>query len=245
MIRCLVVVGAVVAGLVSGPAAALAEQVGDAFIVFNVETGELRLNPANAGVSQGNGIGSYVIRPNPATIQFSSSAAQFSYPSGSYPFPPTLGNVTAGDDNTIGAAFFTLGSPNANSAVAYLASSNLVSASAAVAGTSGSTSWGPGNGGVVASAIPGAYIGTNEWSFGTIGSTGMSLEGALAAFGAAAQGGFSTSADMIYDIDGVVGEQHFRVYAVSVVPEPSTLTLAALFGSAMTAGLIRRRWLRS
>ena len=222
-------------------ASARAEQAGDAFVVFNVDTGELRMNPGNAGVSQGNGIGSYVIRPNPAMIQFSSTATQFSYPSGSYLFPPTLGNVTVADDNTIGAAFFTLGSPNANSAVAYLTSSNLVTASVAVAGTSGSISWGPGSGGVVASAIPGAYFGTNEWSFGTIGSTGMTLGEALAAFGAASQGGFSTSADMVYDIDGVTGAQNFRVYTVSVVPEPSTLSLMALFGMVAATGCLQRR----
>jgi len=215
-------------------ASARAEQAGDAFIVFNVDTGELRMNP-------GNGIGSYVIRPNPAMIQFSSTATQFSYPSGSYLFPPTLGNVTVGDDNTIGAAFFTLGSPNVSPAAAYLTSSNLVSASAAVAGTSGSISWGPGSGGVVASAIPGAYFGTNEWSFGTIGSTGMSLEDALAGFGATFQGGFSTSADMTYDIDGVTGAQNFRVYTVTAVPEPSTLSLMALFGCVAAAGCLRRR----
>jgi hypothetical protein len=222
-------------------ASARAEQAGDAFVVFNVDTGELRMNPGNAGVSQGNGIGSYVIRPNPAMIQFSSTATHFSYPSGSYLFPPTLGNVTVADDNTIGAAFFTLSSPNVSPAAAYLTSSNLVSASAAVAGTSGSISWGPGSGGVVASTIPGGSFGTNEWSFGTIGSTGMSLEDALAGFGATFQGGFSTSADMTYDIDGVTGAQNFRVYTVTAVPEPSTLSLMALFGCVAAAGCLRRR----
>jgi len=241
VVKRLVAVGVALVAITCGHASALAEQVGDAFIVFNVDTGELRMNPGNAGVSQGNGVGSYLIRPNPAVIQFSSNATQFSYPSGSYLFPPTLGNVTVADDNMIGAAFFMLGSPNANSAVAYLTSSNLVSASDAVAGTSGSVSWGPGSGGVVASAIPGAYFGTNEWSFGTVGSTGMTLGEALAAFGAASQGDFSTSGDMVYDIDGVTGGQNFRVYAVSAVPEPSTLSLMALFGIVTAGGCLRRR----
>ncbi len=237
----LVAVGVAVVAIACCHASARAEQAGDAFIVFNVDTGELRLNPGNAGISQGNGIGSYVIRPNPTVIQFSSIATQFSYPSGSYLFPPTLGNVTVADDNTIGAAFFTLGSPNVSPAAAYLTSSNLVSASAAVAGTSGSISWGPGSGGVVASQIPGAFFGTNEWSFGSIGSTGISVEAALAGFGAPSQGGLSTSADMIYDIDGVTGAQNFRVYTVSAVPEPSTLSLMALFGCVAAAGCLRRR----
>ena len=234
-------VGVVALAITCGLRSARAEQVGDAFIVFNVDTGELRLNAGNAGVSQGNGIGSYVIRPNPTGIQFSGTAARFSYPSGSYLFPPTLGNVTAGDDNTIGAAFFTLSGPNVSSAADYLKSANFVAGSSAVGGTSGSVSWGPGAGGVVASAIPGAYFGTNEWSFGTIGSTGMTLADALTAFGATAQGGLSTSADLVYDIDGVAGAQNFRVYTVSAVPEPSTMSLFALFAIVTSAGV---RWRR-
>lgn len=237
----LVAVGLTVLAMMGGSASARAEQVGDAFVVFNVQTGELRLNPGNAGVSQGNGIGSYLIRPNPAIIQFSSTATQFSYPSGSYLFPPTLGNVTVADDNTIGAAFYTLGGPNVSGAVDYFNSANLLASTAAVAGSSDATSWGPGNGGVFASFLPGAYFGTNEWSFGTIGSTGMSLEDALAAFGATTQGGFSSSADMIYDIDGVPGEQNFRVYTVSVVPEPSAIVLVAGGGIVVLGVFAGRR----
>lgn len=235
------VVAAAVLALMCGSASARADQVGDAFIVFNVQTGELRLNPGNAGISQGNGIGSYLIRPNPAVIQFSSTATQFSYPSGDYLFAPTLGNVTLSDDNTIGAAFYTLTSPNVSGTADYFSRSNLLAGTAAVAGSSGGTSWGPGTGGVFASEIPGASFGTNEWSFGTIGSTGMSVENALAAFGATTQGGFSTSTDMIYDIDGVLGEQNFRVYTVSVVPEPSTLFLAAAGGIVVLGGIAGRQ----
>ncbi len=235
------VAGAALLALMGGFASARAEQVGDAFIVFNVDTGELRLNPGNAGVSQGNGIGSYLIRPNPAVIQFSSTATQFSYPSGSYLFAPALGNVTVGDDNTIGAAFYTLGGPNVSGSVDYFNRANLLAGTAAVAGSSGDTSWGPGAGGVFTSFLPGASFGTNEWSFGTIGSTGMSLEAALAAFGADTQGGFSTSADMIYDIDGVLGEQNFRVYTVSAVPEPAAIVLVAGAGVVVLGGLAGRR----
>jgi len=223
----LMAAGLAILAAMGGIGSARGEQVGDAFVVFNVQTGELRLNPGNAGVSQGNGIGSYLIRPNPAVIQFSSTATQFSYPSGAYLFPPTLGNVTVADDNTIGAAFYTLGGPNVSGSADYFNHANLLAGTAAVAGSSGATSWGPGNGGVFASFLPGASFGTNEWSFGTIGNTGMSLEDALAAFGATTQGGFSSSADMIYDIDGVLGEQNFRVYTVSVVPEPSAVVLVA------------------
>jgi hypothetical protein len=170
-------------------------------------------------------------------IQFSSTATQFSYPSGSYPFPPTLGNVTLGDDNTIGAAFYALGGPNVSGTAGYFNRSNLLAGTAAVAGSSGGTSWGPGTGGVFASQIPGASFGTSEWSFGTIGSTGMSVEDALAAFGATTQGGFSTSADMIYDIDGVLGEQNLRVYTVNAVPEPSAIVLMA-GGGIVALGVI-------
>ncbi len=243
-VRCigsLVAVGLTVVATMGDPASARAEQVGDAFVVFNVQTGELRLNPGNAGVSQGNGIGSYLIRPTPAVIQFSSTATQFSYPSGSYLFPPTLGNVTVADDNTVGAAFYTLGGPNVSGSVDYFNHANLLAATAAVAGSSGATAWGPGAGGVFASQIPGASFGTNEWSFGTIGNTGMSLEDALVAFGATAQGGFSMSADMIYDIDGVLGEQSFRVYTVSVVPEPSAIVLVAGGGMVVLGVFAGRR----
>lgn len=236
----LVAVGSVILAMIGGFVTARAEQVGDAFVVFNVQTGELRLNPGNAGVSQGNGIASFLIRPNPALLQFSSIATQFSYPSGSYLFPPTLGNVTAGDDNTIGAAFYTLAGPNVSGSAGYFSHANLLAGSSAVSGSSGATSWGPGAGGVFASLIPGASFGTSEWSFGSIGSTGMSLADALTAFGASTQGGFSTSADMIYDIDGVLGEQTFRVYTVSVVPEPSAAVLVAGGGIIALGGIACR-----
>ena len=226
-------------GLVCVSTPVVAQQAGDAFVVYDVFTGELRMNPGNAGSggagSVGNGISSYGIRPNPAVIQFSTVATDFSFLSGSYPlFPPTLGNVTAGDDNTVGAAFFTLGIPNVGANVNYFNNQNLL-VSSAVAGTSGATSWGPGAGGVVTSSIPGPYFGTKEWSFGTIGSTGMTEAAALAAFGATTQGGLSSSAQMVYSINGVVGTQNFRVFTTAV-PEPATMAigccLAALGGVA-------------
>ena len=218
-----------------------AQQVGDAFVVYNVDTGEFRMNPGNAGISQGNGIDSYGMRPDPAVIQFSSTATDFSYLSGAYPlFPPSLGN-----DNTLGAAFYTLGAPNVNASIGYFNHNNMVLGTAAQAGSGGSsgTSWGPGNGGVVASEIAGTYFGTPEWSFGTVGSTGMSLSDALTAFGAATQGGLSSSSQMVYSIIGVTGTQNFRVYTVSAVPEPSTVGLAAVgvIGSLGFLGIRRRR----
>lgn len=227
---------------VLGLSAARAQQVGDAFIVFDVVTGEIRMNSGNAGITQGNGISSYGIRPDPAVIQFSSTATDFSYLSGAYPlFPPTLGNVTAGDDNTIGAAFYTLGSPNVNASIGYFNHNNLVSGTAAVAGTGGSsgTSWGPGNGGVVTSSADPTYAGTPEWSFGTIGSTGMTQAAALAAFGATTQGGLSSSSQMVYGINGVTGTQNFRVYTTAV-PEPSTIAMAGC-GIATLGGLAWRK----
>jgi hypothetical protein len=219
-----------------------AQQVGDAFVVYNVDTGEVRMNPGNAGISQGNGISSYGMRPDPSIIQFSSTATDFSFLSGAYPlFPPTLGNVTVGDDNTLGAAFYTLGAPNVNASVGYFNHNNMVLGTSAQAGSGGSgTTWGPGNGGVVASEIAGTYFGTPEWSFGTVGSTGMSLSDALTAFGATAQGGLSSSNQMVYGINGVVGTQNFRVYTVSAVPEPSTIGLAAV-GVIGSLGFLRIR----
>lgn len=214
-----------------------AQQVGDAFIVYNVSTGELRMNSGNAGISQGNGIASYGIRPDPAVIQFSNDATDFSYLSGAYPlFPPTLGNVTIGDDNTIGAAFYTLGSPNVNASIGYFNQNNLVLGSSAVAGSGGSsgTTWGPGTGGVVASFADPTYLGTPEWSFGEVGSTGMTVDQALAAFGATTQGGLSSSSQMVYGINGVVGTQNFRVFTVDAIPEPSVVGLLIL-----GAGLLR------
>lgn len=218
---------------------AQAQQVGDAFVVYNVQSGEIRLNPGNAGISQGNGISSYGIRPNPDVITFSSTASDFSFISGAYPlFPPALGNVTVGDDNTISAAFYTLGAPNVNASIGYFNHSNMVLNTDAVAGSGGSsgTTWGPGDGGVVASEIPGTYLGTPEWSFGTIGSTGMTEEEALTAFGATEQGGLSSSGQMVYGINGVVGTQNFRVY--TVIPEPSSAAML-LVGSSVIA-LARR-----
>ena len=239
-------IAAIAAGFMMTTQLVKAQQVGDAFVIYNVSTGELRVNPGNAGISQGNGISSYGIRPDPAVITFSSTATDFSYLSGAYPlFPPALGNVTVGDDNTIGAAFYTLGAPNVNSTIGYFNHNNMVLGTAAQAGSGGGTTWGPGTGGVVASEIPGTYLGTPEWSFGTIGSTGMTTEQALTAFGATTQGGLSSSNQMVYGINGVTGTQNFRVYAtqnstgsISAIPEPSS---GLVLGSLVLSGLMHRR----
>ena len=241
MIRSLAAAAVCVLGVL-GFSAAQAQQVGDAFVIYDVLSGEIRVNPGNAGISAGNGISSYGIRPDPNVIQFSSTSTDFSYLSGAYPlFPPTLGNVTVGDDNTIGAAFYTLGAPNVNASIGYFNHNNMVLGTAAQAGSGGSsgTTWGPGTGGVVASEIPGTYLGTPEWSFGNIGSTGMTVDAALAAFGATTQGGLSSSAQMVYGINGVVGTQNFRVYTTAV-PEPSTIAMAGC-GVAALGGMAWRK----
>jgi hypothetical protein len=229
--------------LMGVPSGGLAQQVGDAFVVFNVDTGEVRLNPGNAGITQGSGVIAYGIRPDPAVVQFSTAAADFSFLSGSYAlFAPTLGNVTVGDDNTIGAAFYTLGSPNVNTTADSFNHDNMVLGTAAQAGTGGSSgiSWGPGNGGVVASKIAGSYLGTPEWSFGTIGSTGMSLQDALAAFGATTQGGLSSSPGMAYSIGGLLGTQNFRVYTVMEPVSPVKITGVYVKGSGWNANYLAR-----
>ena len=147
--------------------------------------------------------------------------------------------MTVGDDNTVGAAFYTLGSPNVSASIGYFNNQNLV-ISSAVAGTSGATSWGPGAGGVVASTTAGTYLGTKEWSFGTIGSTGMTVDAALAAFGATTQGGLSSSAQVVYGINGVTGTQNFRVYTTAV-PEPSTIAMAGCGVAALGGAAWRKR----
>jgi hypothetical protein len=237
------VAAVVIVALACVSTAARSQQVGDAFVVYNVTTGEIRLNPGNAGISQGNGIGAYGIRPDPTVIQFSSTATDFSFPSGSYPFfAPTLGNVTAGDDNVIGAAFYELSTPNVRSATPYFNHNNLVLGTAAQAGTGGTTvrTWGPGNGGVVASSITGTYLGTPEWSFGTIGSTGISEQDALTAFGATTQGGLSSFPEMTYAIDGVVGTQNLRVYTVSAAAAAVKITGLYMKGSTWNANYLAR-----
>ncbi|MGA0845693.1 MAG: PEP-CTERM sorting domain-containing protein, partial [Luteolibacter sp.] len=122
---------------------------------------------------------------------------------------------------------YTLATPNVSASIGYFNHKFMVLVTAAVAGSGGSggTTWGPGDGGVVASEIAGTYFGTPEWSFGTIGNTGMTTEQALTAFGATTQGGLSSSSQMVYGINGVTGTQNFRVY---VVPEPSSNALIAL-----------------
>ncbi len=189
---------------------ALAQQTGTAFLVFNVDTGELLMNPGNAGSSEIGGITGYTIDSNSGLGLSWSGAATF--PSGSYPFGVT--NTSA----RIGAAFYSLTAPNIVPNAGEITSTNLQ------LDTSG----------VVASTTPG-FVGTPEWSFGTVGTTGLTPAAALAALGATTQGGLA-SGNRFYTLQGVTGNQQFAVYTV---PEPSMFVLAA--GGLAALGVVARR----
>ncbi len=141
---------------------AQAQQTGNAFLVFDVDTGELRMNPGNAG-----GMTGYTIDSNSGLgLAWSGTAA---FPSGSYPFPPT--NTSA----RIGGAFYSLTAPNIVPDSNQITSTNLQLAST----------------GVVASTTPG-FVGTPEWVFGNVGPTNLSPADALVALGATTQGGLAS-----------------------------------------------------
>ena len=197
---------------------ALAQQTGTAFLVFDVDTGELRMNPGNAGSSGIGGITGYTIDSNSVlSLVWSGTAA---FPSGSYPFPAT------NTSSRIGAAFYSLSPPNLDPGGNQLGTNNLQ------LGTTG----------VVASTTPG-FVGTPEWVFGNVGSTSLTTSDALTALGATTQGGFA-SGNRLYTLQGVTGNQQFAVYTVSAIPEPSAMMLAA--GGIATLGVAgwRRRRLR-
>lgn len=176
---------------------------GNAFLVFDVDTGQLRMNPGSSGAMTG-----YTIDSNSVSgLSWNSTAV---FPSGSYPFPAT--NTAS----RIGAAFYSLTAPNIVPNASNITSTNLQ------LGTSG----------VVASTIPG-FVGTPEWVFGNVGTTGLSLTAALNALGASSQGGVATG-NRFYTQQGVTGNQQFRVYTVSAVPEPSVMMLGA--GALATLG---------
>jgi hypothetical protein len=196
---------------------ALAQQTGDAFIVFDVDTGELRMNPGSATATSSGvgGITGYTVDVNSElSLSWNSTAV---FPSGSYPFPPT--NTAS----RIGAAFYTLSTPNVSPGGNQLGTNNLQLSTA----------------NVVASTTPG-FIGTPEWSFGNVGPTNLTTADALTALGATTQGGLA-SGNRFFTMQGVIGNQQFAVYTVSAVPEPSTMMLAA--GGIATLGVAgwRRR----
>ncbi|MFM8494242.1 MAG: PEP-CTERM sorting domain-containing protein [Planctomycetia bacterium] len=170
---------------------------GNAFLVFDVDTGQLRMNPG----STTQPITGYTIDSNSAAGLTWNTTAVF--PSGSYPFPAT--NTAS----RIGAAFYNLTAPN------IVPNSSTITTSNLQLGTTG----------VVASTTPG-FVGTAEWVFGNVGPTNLTLTAALNAFGATEQGGLSTG-NRFYTQQGVTGNTQFRIYTVSAVPEPSTLMLGA------------------
>lgn len=173
---------------------------GNAFLVFDVSTGQLRMNPGSSGAMTG-----YTIDSNSgAGLSWNSTAV---FPSGSYPFTPT--NTAS----RIGAAFYNLTAPNIVPNASNISTTNLQLGTA----------------NVVASVTPGS-VGSPEWVFGNVGTTGLSLTAALNAFGATVQGGLATG-NRFYTQQGVTGNQQFRVFSV---PEPSTVMLGA--GALATLG---------
>lgn len=157
---------------------------GNAFLVFDVTTGQLRMNPGTSGAMTG-----YTIDSNSASgLSWNSTAV---FPSGSYPFPAT------NTSSRIGAAFYTLGAPN----VVPNPSSSITSTNLQLNTAN-----------VVASTTPG-FVGTPEWVFGNVGPTNLTVSAALAAFGATSQGGAATG-NRFYTQQGVTGNQQFLVYTV-------------------------------
>lgn len=174
---------------------------GNAFLVFDVSTGQLRMNPGSSGAMTG-----YTIDSNSgAGLSWNSTAV---FPSGSYAaFPAT------NTSSRIGAAFYNLTAPNIVPNASNISTTNLQLGTA----------------NVVASVTPG-FVGTPEWVFGNVGTTGLSLTAALNALGATVQGGLATG-NRFYTQQGVTGNQQFRVFSV---PEPSTVMLGA--GALATLG---------
>jgi hypothetical protein len=215
MIRGLLAAGLAISGIAALTSPAQAQQTGNAFLVFDVDTGELRMNPGNAGSTGIGGITGYTIDSNSGLgLSWSGTAA---FPSGSYPFPPT--NTSA----RIGGAFYSLTAPNIVPDSNQITSTNLQLAST----------------GVVASTTPG-FVGTPEWVFGNVGPTNLSPADALTALGATTQGGLA-SGNRFYTLQGGTGNQQFAVYTVSAVPEPSTIAMAGCGIAALGGAEWRRR----
>lgn len=214
MIRGLLAACLAISGIAALTSPAQAQQTGNAFLVFDVDTGELRMNPGNAGSTGIGGITSYTIDSNLGLgLSWSGTAA---FPSGSYPFAPT---------NTSGrifGGFYSLTAPNIVPDSNEITSTNLQLAST----------------GVVASTTPG-FVGTPEWVFGNVGPTNFSPADALTALGATTQGGLA-SGNRFYSLQGV-GNQQFAVYTVSAVPEPSTIAMAGCGIAALGGAEWRRR----
>lgn len=194
---------------------AQAQQVGNAFLVFDITTGRLTMNPGNTGGTGNGQVTSYGITASGSMV-FNGLA---SFPSGSSFFPP---------DNTstlIGNAFYSLTAPDVSPNASFISTSNLQLSSS--------------SGKVVASQIPG-FVGTPEWNFGNVGPTNLTLTQALNGLGATTQGGLATGS-RIYSLNGATGNQQFRVYTIASVPEPSSVVLAASAVGCVALSLVRRR----
>lgn len=194
-----------------------AQQVGNAFLVFDISTGRLSMNPGNTGGTGPGRMDSYGITASGSMV-FNGAA---SFPSGSSLFPP---------DNTstlIGNAFFSVTAPDVVPNANYLSTSNLQLTSS--------------SGKVIPSVIPG-FVGTPEWNFGNVGPTNLTLTQALNGLGATTQGGLATG-NRIYSLAGATGTQQFAVYTIASVPEPATtaLVVGGLAGLGMVALKRRRR----
>lgn len=230
-------------------------QVGNAYILYFVDTGELRMNPGNSDGSGGSnsnpsqspltwGVNSFGIEFDSAIMSISNDVNDYYFPSGTWPlfFPQTGANP----GNALGSAFQSWSGPNIDGSAGpsndSLNANNLVIGSPWVTQTGGSTgSTGaaiPGTTAVYASEIAG-YEGTPEFSFGFIGQAGaLTPEQALAALGATEQGGHA-SGNRVYSMQNVVGTQFFKVYtANSAIPEPSALMLSSFMGGLL---VLRRK----
>jgi hypothetical protein len=221
-----------------------AQQVGNAYILFNYKTGEIRMNPG-AAVAGSNGIISYGVEMDPAIGTLSTNVNDYYFPSGCWSlFPPQTG---ANPGNAFGSGPQTFSLPNVTGGGGSLNLTHLVIGSPWVlppqsspfpqppfGGCSGPAI--PGTTAVYASTIPG-YVGTPEFSFGLIGPTNLTQAGALASLGATTEGGFATG-NRVYSIQNVTGTQFFRIYTV---PEPSTLGLACAGIATLGASAWRKR----
>jgi len=186
----------------------VAQQPGNAFLVFDISTGRLSMNPGSGQLT------SYGIEAA-AGMSFNGTAA---FPSGASFFPPTNTSTLIGD------AFYNLTAPDIVPNASFISGANL--------------QLGSSSGRVIASTIPG-WVGTPEWNFGTVGPTNLTLETALTGLGATAQGGLATG-NRVYSLNGVTGQQQFRVYSVATVPEPGTIAMISA-GAIAGAGVLARK----